>query len=94
VSSEDLGLVVELVRRDADACVLAVSGGLSLRSAGLVTGTLSKALADAGRVLVDVSGLRLTWAAAGRVFPSILTGRAGRGRGWCCSVPMSSWRGG
>jgi hypothetical protein len=77
VSFEDLGLVVELLRRDADACVLAVSGGLSLRSAGLVTGSLSKALADAGRVLVDVSGLRLTFPAAVRLFPSILAAAGG-----------------
>jgi hypothetical protein len=62
------------VRRDADTCVLAVSGELSLCSAGLVRGRRSKALADPGRVLVDVSGLRLTWRPAIRLFPSVLAG--------------------
>jgi hypothetical protein len=37
MSSEPSELSLELVRRDADACVLAVSGELSLCSAGLVT---------------------------------------------------------
>ena len=60
------------VRRGPDVSVLAVSGELSLRSAGLVTGAVSKALADGGRVLVDVSGLRLTWPPAVQLFPSVL----------------------
>jgi hypothetical protein len=60
MSSELSELALELVRRDAHACVLAVSGDLSLCSTGLVTRAVSKALLDVGRVLVDVSGLRLT----------------------------------
>src|SRR3954471_14535489 len=72
MSCADPGLVVEVVRRDPDGCVLAVSGELSLPSPGLLTRSLSKALADPGRVLVNVSGLRLGSAAAAQVFPSAL----------------------
>jgi hypothetical protein len=57
--------------------VLAVSGELSLRSSGLVSGAVAKALADSGRVLVDVSGLRVTWPLAVQVFPSVLVGLGG-----------------
>src|SRR4051794_40540867 len=74
----DLGLTVERLSRAAGACVLAVSGEFSLRSAGLVEDRLNKALADTGRVLVDVSGLRVTWPPVVGVFPSTLA-RAG---GW------------
>ncbi len=38
---------------------------------------MSKALADAGRVLVDVSGLRVTWPLAVQLFPSVLAGAGG-----------------
>ena len=57
--------------------MLAVSGELSPRSAGLVSGAVAKALADPGRVLVDVSGLRVTWPPAVQVFPSVLAGAGG-----------------
>jgi len=77
VSPEHHDLAVELVRRDADACVLAVSGELPQRSAGLITAALSKSLADTGRVLVDVSRLRLAWPPAVQVFPSVLSGMGG-----------------
>src|SRR3954471_1534481 len=77
MSSKPSELALEVVRRDADACVLAVSGELSLCSAGLVTRAVSKALLDVGRVLVDVSGLRLTWRPAIQVFPSVLAGVGG-----------------
>ena len=77
MSSEPSEPALELVRRDADACVLAVSGELSLCSAGLVTRAVSKALLDVGRVLVDVSGLRLAWRPAIQVFPSVLAGAGG-----------------
>ena len=70
-------LVVEVVRRDPGGCVLAVSGRLSLPSPGLLTRSLSKALADPGRVLADVSGLRVGSAAAVQVFPSVLAGAGG-----------------
>src|SRR4051794_27244240 len=77
MSSADPGLVVELVRRAPDQCVLAVSGELSLPAPGLLTRSLSKALVDPGRVLVDVSGLRLGSAAAAEVFASALASAGG-----------------
>jgi hypothetical protein len=77
MSSEHLGLVIEVVGRETDACVFAVSGTLSGRSARLVTRALSDALAVPGRVLVDVSGLRLTSATAIQVFPSVLADAGG-----------------
>jgi anti-sigma regulatory factor (Ser/Thr protein kinase) len=72
VSSDPVGLAVELVRRDAESCVLRLSGELSLRSVGMVCGAVTKALLEADRVLVDVSGLRLAWTPAVQVFPSTL----------------------
>jgi len=77
VASDHPGVTVRQVRRGPDALVLAVSGELSQRSAGLVGGALSKALADSGRVLANVSGLRVTWPPAVRLFPSILAGMGG-----------------
>jgi anti-sigma regulatory factor (Ser/Thr protein kinase) len=75
--SGDSDLAVALVRRDADLCVLAVSGELSSRSAGLLAAGLSKSLADTGRVLVDVSGLWVSWLPAVQVFPSVLARMGG-----------------
>jgi hypothetical protein len=72
VTSDRAGLAVELVRRDAESHVLTLSGELSRRSAELAMCAVSKALADVGRVLVDVSGLRLTWPPAVQLFPPIL----------------------
>jgi hypothetical protein len=77
MASADPGLIVELVRHNPDRFVLAVSGELSWPSPGLLTRSLSKALADWGRVLVDVSGLRLGSSAAVQVFPSVLAGAGG-----------------
>jgi anti-sigma regulatory factor (Ser/Thr protein kinase) len=77
VSSDPSGLAVRQVRRGPNAWVLAVSGELSLRSAGLVSGAVAKALAESGRVLVDVSGLRVTWPPAVQMFPSVLAGAGG-----------------
>lgn len=74
MSSGDTGLTVRLVRRDVDGCVLAVSGELSLRSAGVLSERLWKVLAESGRVLVDVSGLRLTGVPAVQVFSWTLAG--------------------
>ena len=72
----DTGLTVRLVRRDVDGCVLAVSGELSLRSAGVLSERLWKACTAGknGRVLVDVSGLRLTGVPAVQVFSWTLAG--------------------
>src|SRR3712207_1069515 len=75
--TEDRVPSVRRVRHDADGCVLALSGELSLRSAELITETLSKALADAGSVLVDVSALRLAWPPAVQLFPTVLAGMGG-----------------
>jgi hypothetical protein len=68
---------VRQIRRGSDDCVLAVSGELSLRSVGLVRGRLSKALANTGRVLVDVSERRLSWVPAVQVLPSTLARMGG-----------------
>ena len=57
--------------------VFAVSGELSLPSPDLLTRSLSKALADPGRVLVDVAGLRLGSPAAVQVFPALLADAGG-----------------
>jgi anti-sigma regulatory factor (Ser/Thr protein kinase) len=77
MSSDHPGLAIELVHREPDVSVLRMSGELSLCSAGLVKGAVSKALLDTGRVLVDVSALRLTWSPAVQVFPSALAGVGG-----------------
>jgi hypothetical protein len=78
MTSSAPGVGIELVRRDLDECVLAVSGELPLPPPELLTRPVSEALADPGRVLIDVSGLRLAAPAAVQVFPSMLA-RAG---GW------------
>ena len=57
--------------------MLAVSGELSQRSAGLVSGAVSAALANSGRVLVDVSGVRVSWPPAVGLFGSVLAGLGG-----------------
>jgi anti-sigma regulatory factor (Ser/Thr protein kinase) len=72
MSSDQYGLAVKLVRRDAESCVLTLTGELSLRSAGTVCGAITKALLEVDRVLIDVSRLRLTWTPAAQVFPSTL----------------------
>ena len=72
MSSDQSGLAVKLVRRDAESCVLTLTGELSLRSAGTVCGAVTKALLEVDRVLIDVSRLRLTWTPAAQVFPSTL----------------------
>src|SRR4051795_10909791 len=77
MSSEHLGLAVELVSRDTNVSVFAVSGELSLPSPGLLTRSLAKALVDRRRVLVDVSELRLGSPAAAQVFPALLADAGG-----------------
>jgi hypothetical protein len=92
MTSAGPGLGIELVRRDLDECVLAVSGELSLPSPVLLTRSLSKALADPGRVLVDVSGLRPAARAAVRCSRRCWPVRvAGPEHGWCCSEPAPIW---
>ena len=57
--------------------MLAVSGELSQRPAGQVSQAVSAALANSRRVLVDVSGLRVTWPPAVQLFGSILADLGG-----------------
>ena len=71
MSSDQFGLAVGRVRRDAESCVLTLAGELSFRSAGTVCGAVTKALLEVDRVLVDVSRLRLTWTPAVQVFPHV-----------------------
>ena len=77
MSSDQFGLAVGLVRRDAESCVLTLAGELSMRSAGTACGAITKALLEVDRVLVDVSRLRLTWTPAVQVFPSTLAAMGG-----------------
>src|SRR3954453_16589460 len=77
MASDHPRLTMRRVRRGPDAWVLAASGELSQQSAGLVSGAVTAALANSGRVLVDVSGLRVTWPPAVGLFGSILAGMGG-----------------
>jgi hypothetical protein len=62
---------------DADHCVLRAEGVLSLvTSPGLADG-LEKALLDEGRVLLDVSLLRVTWLPAAQVLSTVLARTGG-----------------
>jgi hypothetical protein len=70
-------LVAEVVGRNADSCVLALSGELSKGSVESATNAVSKALIDEGRVMVDLSGLRMTATLASHVFPPALTAVGG-----------------
>jgi anti-anti-sigma regulatory factor/anti-sigma regulatory factor (Ser/Thr protein kinase) len=77
VPSAHGGLAVELLRQNADDSVLVASGMLSLDSARSISLVLAKALAETGRVLVDVSGLRIADVTAAQVFPSVLARMGG-----------------
>ena len=81
VASDHPGVVVRRVRRGPDAWVLAVSGELSQRSAGQVSGAVSAALANSGRVLVDVSGLREVPPVSWRLLILVQWGREGASDG-------------
>jgi anti-sigma regulatory factor (Ser/Thr protein kinase) len=59
------------------AVVLAPRGDLSLRTVAQLGRVLEKQLADRGRVLVDVSGLALSWRPAVEVFPTALAATTG-----------------
>jgi hypothetical protein len=71
------GVVAEWVRRDADPCLLVLSGDLSRSSAGAALGALTGALTEARHVVIDVSGLRVTWPSAAHVFASALAAVGG-----------------
>jgi anti-anti-sigma factor len=70
----DLTIVVE---RADGVVVVRLSGPLSLRTVGSVATALAKLLLDGGRVLVDLSAVRLRWAPALQVFPSTLAAVGG-----------------
>jgi hypothetical protein len=70
-------LVAELVRTDADTCLLALSGDLSRGSTEVATRALTDALTEARYTMVDVSGLRVSWTPAVQVFASALTAAGG-----------------
>ena len=70
-------LTAELGRRDADLGILRLCGDLSQGSVGAAADAVSKALVDVGRVVVDLSGVRLTWLPAAQVFPSTLAALGG-----------------
>jgi anti-sigma regulatory factor (Ser/Thr protein kinase) len=73
----DEELAVEVVN-SPDCAVVTLSGPLSLRTVPRITGGLGKALVDRGRVLVNLTDLRLEWTPAVNVFATVL-GYAG---GW------------
>jgi len=59
------------VARDADHSVVRAQGELSVRTAPVVRRALLKALHDQGRVVVDVSELRLASPEVAAVFPAV-----------------------
>lgn len=70
----------ELIHRVEDtveAQVLALEGPLSLRTSPLLSTVLRKLLLDRGRVLVDVSGLRMEWRPSLKVLPAALAASGG-----------------
>jgi anti-sigma regulatory factor (Ser/Thr protein kinase) len=69
---QQIGLTVEEIADDSGPRVLSLQGDLDLESIGVVARALSTALVDVGGVVVDVSGLRVTWLPAVQVFPSTL----------------------
>jgi len=73
---DTIGLAVKVVR-EQEPCVVALRGELSLRTVGSVTKTLSKLLLNHGRVMVDLSGLRVGWTPALQVFPTALASAGG-----------------
>jgi anti-sigma regulatory factor (Ser/Thr protein kinase) len=69
---------IDIVLRDIHAGVLlAPTGELSVRSMPAMRTQLEKALADRGRVLVDLTALRVTWAPGWEVFPLALATAGG-----------------
>ncbi|MCO1660204.1 ATP-binding protein [Pseudonocardia humida] len=64
-------------RETGAAVVLTVDGELTLRSAPRLRAVLEQQVADRGRVLVDVSGLRIAFPSAVEVFPMALASLCG-----------------
>lgn len=65
------------VREGLDCALLRLRGPLSLRSAGRVRESIVKLLLSAGRVVIDVSGLRATQSSFVTVFPAALATAGG-----------------
>ena len=57
--------------------VVRLSGPLSLRTVSSVRAALTKLLVESGRVVADLSAVRLQWTPALQVFPSTLTAAGG-----------------
>ncbi len=70
-------LIRTRVVRDPEHDIVVLTGSLSLASAGTVRDVLRKSLADRGRVVVDVSGLRLAWSPSVELFPAVLNAAGG-----------------
>jgi anti-anti-sigma factor len=70
----DLRIAVRQVGRFA---LVRLSGPLSLRTVGAVATALAKLLLEGGRVVADLSDLRLRWTPALQVFPSALAALGG-----------------
>ena len=70
----DLRIAVRQVGRFA---LVRLSGPLSLRTVGAVATALAKLLLEGGRVVADLSDLRLQWTPALQVFPSTLAALGG-----------------
>ena len=70
------GLAVEIVR-EHEPSVVALRGELSLRTVGSLSKTLTKLLLNQGRVLVDLTRLRVGWTPALQVFPTALASAGG-----------------
>jgi hypothetical protein len=69
---------IEVIAADiSEGIVLTCTGELSLRTVPQMRSTLQKHLADRGRVLVDLSGLTVSWAPALEVFPLALATAGG-----------------
>jgi anti-sigma regulatory factor (Ser/Thr protein kinase) len=65
------------VVHDPEHDVVYLTGSLSLANAGTARELLRKTLAERGRVVVDVSALRLEWPPTVELFPTVLRGAGG-----------------
>ena len=70
------GLAIEIVREN-EPCVVAPRGELSFRTVDSAAKTLTKLLLNHGRVMVDLSRLRVGWTPALQVFPTALASAGG-----------------
>jgi anti-sigma regulatory factor (Ser/Thr protein kinase) len=75
--AEVRGDVVTEVTHEPGHDVLRLAGPLSLATAPVVRATIGKLLAERGRVVVDLSALRLEWQPAVELFPAALAAAGG-----------------